>query len=254
MNQTTTKIYKNNHNSTFTEINPGIEGADYGSITWVDYDGDGSADILINGAKDNSYQGKTLLYHNDGSDQFSSSGASLTACMKGRASWGDFDQDGDLDLLLAGQEDSRVLTKFTKLFRNNAVSSPITDPTPVAGPLPDLQISRINAPASCARGRSCPIEVTVKNAGTTAGPATRLTLYLSRDKQLIPGSDQKFKDFKFPAVAAGRSVKKSIPALLAKKLPAGRFFICAYIDSLRAATETNEDNNTRCYTKALRLR
>jgi hypothetical protein len=84
-----------------------LQGVYYGKPAWGDYDADGDLDLLVAGQSSTVGQlgsePKTILYYqqDDGSfaiDQtlsIDSVGISFTQ-------WGDYDQDGDLDLFLAG--------------------------------------------------------------------------------------------------------------------------------------------------------
>jgi len=49
--------------------------------------------------------GSTRVYRNDGGDTFTDAEAGLEGVMAGRARWGDYDGDGDLDFVLIGQND-----------------------------------------------------------------------------------------------------------------------------------------------------
>src|SRR5262245_8610128 len=83
-----------------------------GGVAFLDYDGDGRPDLFTtNGA--NRPKG---LFHNNGDGTFTdvTATAGLGAAL-GHAGagvcWGDFDNDGDPDLVLAGRD--------TELYRNN---------------------------------------------------------------------------------------------------------------------------------------
>jgi hypothetical protein len=56
------------------------------------------------------------LYRNDGNNVFTDMQADLPGLTLGSAAWGDYDNDGDLDLLLAGF--NRDLGNFTRIYRN----------------------------------------------------------------------------------------------------------------------------------------
>lgn len=92
----------NNVDGVFISVNAVIEGAIGGSARWGDYDLDGLIDIMITG-KDASLLPVSYLYHNDGDDVFSNSNAGLVGTALGPADWIDFDNDGDPDIMLSGQ-------------------------------------------------------------------------------------------------------------------------------------------------------
>jgi enediyne biosynthesis protein E4 len=96
-------LYKNAGGGTFVKITTGAPATDaFASrcVNWVDYDGDCDADLFVaNENKENEN-----LYRNNGDGTFSAVDAGpLTAdgnrTMSG--SWGDCDNDGDLDVFLA---------------------------------------------------------------------------------------------------------------------------------------------------------
>ncbi|MCK4825902.1 VCBS repeat-containing protein, partial [bacterium] len=104
--QTVTKIYKNNGDETFTEAhNHGIIYVRYGSTDWADINQDNFLDIAISGISiEGSYITKVFLNNKDGS--FSE----LCNIPEGigEVEWGDFDNDGDYDLLFIGNGNNDV--------------------------------------------------------------------------------------------------------------------------------------------------
>nr|WP_276611349.1 FG-GAP-like repeat-containing protein [Fodinibius halophilus] len=94
-------IYENDGSGNFSNINAGLTGLFRGSSDWGDFDGDGDLDLLITGA-DNSYAPQSLIYENNGNGNFSPIGAGITKVLLSSADWGDYDGDGDLDLLIIG--------------------------------------------------------------------------------------------------------------------------------------------------------
>jgi hypothetical protein len=101
-----TKIYRND-NGVFTDINTTIPGLNYSSAEWGDYDGDGDLDLLMTG-RDNTGNPLSRIYRND-NGIFNNSGISLPPVAEGQAVWGDYDNDGDPDILMAGNMSARVI-------------------------------------------------------------------------------------------------------------------------------------------------
>ncbi|MDY0016631.1 MAG: VCBS repeat-containing protein [Candidatus Delongbacteria bacterium] len=95
-----------NEKGIFTEVNTDILGVKEGSKDWGDYDNDGDLDLLITGYNDDtSIYRHTEVYRNDNGvfvDTDSTGFSMLTGVSLGSAKWGDYDNDGDLDILLTG--------------------------------------------------------------------------------------------------------------------------------------------------------
>ena len=96
-------VYRNNGDSTFTDISAGLPGVYYSSVAWGDYDNDGDLDILLTGETGSGRISE--VYRNDGG-AFTDIGAGLTGVDDGSVAWGDYDNDGDLDILLTGNTGS----------------------------------------------------------------------------------------------------------------------------------------------------
>jgi hypothetical protein len=108
-------ILRNNGNGTFSNINAALTPVGYGSGAWADYDNDGDLDLLISG-DDNLGFAVTKLYRNDGGDRFVEVPTGIAGAQSPVIAWGDYDADGDLDLLLAGDT---ATGSFTRLYRND---------------------------------------------------------------------------------------------------------------------------------------
>lgn len=77
----------------------------FASAAWGDYDGDGDLDLISSGSRtsERPYDLISVLYRNDGG-RLVPTDASLEGFHSGAAKWLDFDNDGDLDLLLGGED------------------------------------------------------------------------------------------------------------------------------------------------------
>ncbi len=108
------KIYRND-NGVFVDINAPIMQLYGGVATWVDYNLDGKLDLLISGSPDRGSTFYTKLYRNDDST-FTDSGLDFPGVWGASVDWGDYDNDGDPDLLLTGYGTWGVTVA---LFRND---------------------------------------------------------------------------------------------------------------------------------------
>ncbi|WP_421891879.1 LamG-like jellyroll fold domain-containing protein [Marinoscillum sp.] len=93
------KIF-NNSGGTFTDIGASLTGVYEGSLDWGDYDGDGDLDLFATGFNDGGSRTASLYQNNAGT--FSDVGGSFQGVSYSEADWGDFDNDGDLDLAVQG--------------------------------------------------------------------------------------------------------------------------------------------------------
>ena len=111
-----TKIYKNDTNTNFSDIHANIIGVKNSSVDWGDYDNDGDIDILLTGEVNENYC-ITKIYRNNGNDIFSDIHANLTGVKYGSCDWGDYDNDGDLDILITGKTENNII--ISKVYRND---------------------------------------------------------------------------------------------------------------------------------------
>jgi hypothetical protein len=106
----------------FTDIGAALTAVYVGSVAWGDYDNDGDLDILLTGWE--SFAGVAQVYRNDGGGVFTNIAAGLPPFNNSSVAWGDYDNDGDLDVLLTGHTGSAGVSK---VFRNDG-STPNTVP------------------------------------------------------------------------------------------------------------------------------
>ncbi len=112
------KIYSNNA-GVFTEIGAGLPGFGFSAADWGDYDNDGDLDIAVLGGKSSGTDGAFIYQNNAG--VFTDINAGLPDDIEeGSIQWGDYDGDGDLDLLLTGQDYSPGDNITSAIFRNDA--------------------------------------------------------------------------------------------------------------------------------------
>lgn len=112
-------LYHNNGDGTFTKIVTGTAATDAFTsrgVTWADYDNDGDADLYV--ANESSQANN--LYRNDGDGSFTkiTTGPQVSDSRSTMsASWGDIDNDGDLDLYTANS--GNFTGQKNQLYINN---------------------------------------------------------------------------------------------------------------------------------------
>ena len=109
------KLYHNNGDGTFTEITTGVQSTDARvsrCVNWTDTDMDGDLDLFVT----NESNQNENLYLNNGAGAFTAlTGSPLVTASAHTmsSSWGDYDNDGDLDVFLANSNNTN------RLFRND---------------------------------------------------------------------------------------------------------------------------------------
>ena len=121
-----TNIYTNENGTSFT-LHQELQGATYSSLDWGDYDNDGDLDLVSSGYTGTivTDQGQTEyvnpitnIYQQSVSGQFAldSSLYMLDSVGLSSTQWGDYDNDGDLDLLVTGETEEKEL--ITRVYEN----------------------------------------------------------------------------------------------------------------------------------------
>lgn len=113
----TTGMYERTSNNSYELIGGSpLFNLNGGDVAWGNYDGDGDLDLLITGLMESTTY--TQLYRNDyaAPGGFTLAEQNFTGVRNSAVAWGDYDADGDLDLLLTGT--SANCGPITKLYRN----------------------------------------------------------------------------------------------------------------------------------------
>jgi len=117
------QVWHNNGNGTFTQnTNAGIAGVAFGAVAWGDYDNDGKLDIAVCGHNGSQYV--CQLWHNNGNATFTQNiSTAFPPLRDGSIAWGDYDSDGYLDLLCAGQSNGVPVCQIWRNLGNGSFSN-----------------------------------------------------------------------------------------------------------------------------------
>ncbi len=107
-----TRIYHNTGSGFSLAYSP--VGVWHSAAAWGDYNNDGKLDFIETGASYSSYV--SMIYKNTGTGFIEEYAGSITPIVDGSVAWGDFDNDGMLDLIITGSNASSL--PVTKLYRN----------------------------------------------------------------------------------------------------------------------------------------
>lgn len=119
-------IFENKSDKTFAPVEfPNLEGIlhDYshgtGEMKWGDYDNDGFPDIVVAGQNIcTNASGVNSIYHNNGNKTFSLVATFTGLIYETNVAWGDYDNDGDLDVFAYGMPSS-FGEKRTRIYKND---------------------------------------------------------------------------------------------------------------------------------------
>lgn len=117
---TSNRLYRNRGDGTFADMtaHAGLAGShsDRKATVWADYNHDGRMDVFITETRDprdrNFDPPLNRLYRNDGGFRFTDVTAAAALPLSGYsqgAAWGDYDNDGDLDLFVVNEQSPHAL-------------------------------------------------------------------------------------------------------------------------------------------------
>jgi hypothetical protein len=122
-------LYENNGDGTFTAVDLSLiafTGA--ADFDFADFDNDGYSDFLFLG-KNESGAGSTYLLKNNGDGSFIEYPVGITGFHSGAADWGDYNNDGSVDLIISGYGSTANILKSNNMAANTPPDSPTSQNT-----------------------------------------------------------------------------------------------------------------------------
>ena len=117
-----TFIYENSRNNSFTK-NPYLKlsKSGYGSVDWGDFNNDGKIDLLLTGSNEGNNIAEVWMNISN-KNFYKKNGTILKGVFNGSGKWGDYDNDGDLDILMSGGTNNST-TDFTIIYTNDGYNT-----------------------------------------------------------------------------------------------------------------------------------
>jgi hypothetical protein len=128
------RVYTNNGNGTIDSAQIEVDGLNGGlqdgGASWGDFDNDGDLDILVSGTDGTNRE--IRVYKNNGNGSFDSAEFKVDGAnggiQDGTTAWGDFDADGDLDILINGTNNGTNNQLRVYINLNELSNTPPTAP------------------------------------------------------------------------------------------------------------------------------
>ncbi|WP_339811018.1 FG-GAP-like repeat-containing protein [uncultured Imperialibacter sp.] len=114
--QPVVRIYKNDL-GTFVDAEASLPTVLAGAARWGKRTADGYADLLLTGSVGGVSQTDVYHYENGGWNKTANNFVDVGDLGSSYADWADYDQDGDLDVVLTGSTASSI--KYSKIYRND---------------------------------------------------------------------------------------------------------------------------------------
>ncbi len=152
-----TNLYKNNGDGTLTLVDDStFQKVSHCALEWGDYDNDGDLDLFLAGTEENddgSWSYYTYIYDNNGNGTFQNSGIELPPMFWGDAAWGDYNNDGKLDLIQTGYNEYYLAQ--TVIYKNT-LDQANTKPTAPSGLTAEIDSSSVTLSWNAATDQETP--------------------------------------------------------------------------------------------------
>jgi len=102
------KVYRNDGNDQFIDVSLVFIGSSKGDVEWIDYDSDGDLDVFVTGM--GTSKGMSKVYRNDKNDIFTDTQLDFGKFSNSDSSWGDINNDGDLNFVIIGFDGKKANT------------------------------------------------------------------------------------------------------------------------------------------------
>ncbi len=172
--QPKTSFYKQTGQDQFTAANSSLPAVSRGDMDVADFNKDGLQDIVITGlGSNNKPVAGVFLQQSNGT--FTRLPSNINGLIDGSVEFGDFDKDEDIDVLIAGSDNNKMIS--TRIYEN------------VEGRLTESDISLPGLQFGTARwgdaNRDGNLDILLTGL-TSAGPVTRIYIYQNGAYKLLP--------------------------------------------------------------------
>lgn len=161
------QIWRNTGNG-FTNLNAGLPGVALGSVAWGDYDNDGRLDIVLCGTTNGSSSGAICQLWRNATNGFTLVNAEFPGILYGSVAWGDYNNDGRLDLALVGESPTAGSVAQVWVNQVPAINTPPTPPDGLHAVVEDNSVVLKWSPSTDAETPSSGLTYNVR-IGTTPG-------------------------------------------------------------------------------------
>lgn len=121
------QVWQNHSNGRFTNLNAGLPGLSSSAVARGDFNNDGRLDLLVTGLAgidaNNFPIYRSQVWRNSGNGNFTNVQAGLPGVNTGAVALGDFDNDGNLDLLLTGYSSTGAVAQVWRNLGNGTFTN-----------------------------------------------------------------------------------------------------------------------------------